>query len=735
MRYITRYLTALMASLFIFSPSVIAIELLDANIPVLLKSAYHDRYKKPNSCIEITTKYIKKQRAFNVNSGPISGEKRSFNHNNTVPTQLLALCYAQVEDYQQAYQLLTQLLEQQKFSAEQLRTLHILASEIPKEIRTEFSDQLLIKTFMTSLQKMEAIPFVNAPNMEAKLLLILSKLSLEVNQFRTANLALETVKDILKNTRSSQLDVWLAYYYGLYYEKINQQQLAVSNLLTANKLANKHGFIKLSGKIKKSITNLYQKKHLFNRAINFAIQRVELYSNTKNSIKQADSLIRLAILKRQNNEKNQALIYLFNALELIQDKKHSRLLAHIYLELGRTYSSHVTNIDHKKERLLAQKYLQNSRYHFAQLNDVRYQIESLLMLAHLNIINEDPAIAILQLEKVLQQSATHYPALRVQAFEMLATSYEITNNHQQAILHFKNFYALQNSIKERLFTLQQLQINEQLQLVERTQQHRQLEIENNKLQNTTEHFKNLTYATIILLIILLISFVYLLIRNKKLTKSEKRSQHQLTHHPRTKLPSQQAQGNEFHYIYRDQPLYYALVNVQFLAQLNELSGLFSGAILEKKLGQTLLIFFTDSADIFQIRDNQILFISKQKDHKNAQDFVQKIELFFNRFTKKYQLPSRISVGIVAFPFLNNVSRAITPTRMLNLSSLALFGASQLGDNYQENCWLELYAIDNLQPAFFDGDLWVLGQQAIKKGIIKIKNNQPSHQLYWPEIDK
>ena len=738
MRYISRYLIAFIASLLFFSPSIVAIELLDANIPVLLKDAYYDRHNAPDTCIEKTQKYIKKQQAFDINPGLIEDQNKPFDKSKALPIQLLAFCYAQIEDYPQAYKLLSELVDKQSFSTEQLRTLNLIALEIPENIRTEYSNQLLIKTFMSSLQKMEATPLVDAPNMEANLLLALSKLSLAVNQYRHANLALETVKDILKNNKNNKtrkLNAWLTYYYGLYYEKINQQQLAISNLLTASKLADRGHLIKLSGEAQKSITSLYQKKHLFNRAIDFAKQRVELYDKTQNMIKQADSLIRLAILKRQNNEINQSIIYLFNALELIQGRNNHLLLAHIYLELGRTYSSSVTSKEHKKERLLAQKYLQNARHYFIQLKETSYQIESLLLLARLNIINEDPALAILQLETVLQQSAGHYPGLRVQAFEMLATSYEITGNHQQAIYHYKNFHSLQNNIKERLFALQQLQINEQLQLVERTQQQRQLEIENNELQNTTEHFKQLTYATSTLLAALLLIFFYILIRNRTLTKSEIRSQRQLTHHPRTMLPSQQAQGNEFNYIYREEPLYYALVNVHFLTRLNELSGIFSGTKLEEKLGEALLKFFTNCAEIFQIRDNQILIISEQKEHSDAQDFVLKIEAFFMKFTDKYQLPGKISVGVVAFPFLNNASRAITPTRMINLSSLALYGASQLAEHYQETCWLELYAIDNLQPAFFDGDLWILGQQAIQKGIIKINNNQPSHQLYWPELDK
>ncbi|WP_413699751.1 hypothetical protein ACLKMH_20555 [Psychromonas sp. KJ10-10] len=129
-------------------------------------------------------------------------------------------------------------------------------------------------------------------------------------------------------------------------------------------------------------------------------------------------------------------------------------------------------------------------------------------------------------------------------------------------------------------------------------------------------------------------------------------------------------------------------------------------------------FFEGKADIFQIRDNQVLLISTQKKQLSAELFAENITLFFNHFIKVHKLPAGVSIGIVAFPFLNNVSRAITPTRMLNLSSLALFGASQIRDHHNENSWLELYAIDNLQPAFLMETSGCLVKKPLRKVLSK-----------------
>ncbi|WP_413699750.1 tetratricopeptide repeat protein [Psychromonas sp. KJ10-10] len=585
----THYFSLLITSLLIaFSSSTFAIALIDGNIPEPLKEAYDGRYTTPYTCIDTTTRYIKTQRPFYENANLSSNKTTPLNENNILAEHLLAFCYAQIEEYQEAYKLLTNLLARQPFSMQQLRTHNIIASEIPEENRPELNNAILIKRLNINLQQINSPQLLGDTAIKAKLLLNISKLSLESNQYRNANIALESVKELLKNKKNTELSAWLFYYYGLYFEKINQEQLAIANLFSANELAEKEQLIKLSSETKKSIANLYQQKYLFKRAMNIAKQRVELFINTENRIKQADSLIQLAILNDKNNEKNNALIYLFNALELIQKDKHSNILAHVYLELGRTYSHYltgrfVTNENHDKERLLAQKYLQNARYHFTRLGEVRYQIESLLLLAHLNISTEDPALAILQLENVLQLAQDNYPDLRVQAFDMLASSYEITGNHQQAILHFKNFHALQNNIKEHLFSLQQLQINEQLQLIELAQQQRQLEQENRSLKDSKDLFEATTYGALILLSIIILILLFFIVRNKNLFASNKQFERQLTLHPRTLLPSQQTQANHFDYIYNNDPLYYALVNIPFLTQLNELSGLFAGSKLEKNL--------------------------------------------------------------------------------------------------------------------------------------------------------
>jgi len=728
MKYINQYLRALCALFLVqLSQSAGALELTDPALPDTLQNAFALRDTAPRSCINTVTLYINTQQSTSVLT------KRQNSKNFAM--QLQAYCYAQLGQYSKALDLLLPMLKNSSSKDDQIETLNIIALEIPRAERPQLSNVELIKRLNELIETLQP-PLLGSINLTITRLLTVVKLYLEEDNFQDAYSALEKTKDLLKNNNNNNINLhaWLDYYEGLYYDQIKQEQLASLRFLSANRLADQHGFIKLSGQAKNSIILMYQKKYRFTRALDFSSRRIELYMGTTNTPKQVESIIQFAVLKRQNNEHNQALIYLFNALELIEENSYSSLLGGAYLEIGRTYAEKGSNENNQEELELAQKYLQNARFHFKRLNKVDFQIESLLLLAKLNIFNKDPALAILQLEKVLQLSAQDYPFLRVQAYEMLALSYEITGSPQLAILHFKNFHALQNKIKESAFRLQQLQINEQLELLEQVQEQNRLESQNTALQKQSHFYKILSYTAITLFIV---SALILLSRSKcyhKLRLLEKQTQQRLAFHRRSKLPAQENKINDFKAVYNGHPLFYALVNVPFLTELNELYGLRMANQIEEKLGEALNRYFADNVNIFHLRDNQILFISKQTNYPSAGGFAAKIEQFFDNFTTQYHLPKTISTGIVAYPFLNNASRAISATRILHLNSLALFAASQIRISKRQNSWVELYAIDNLQPAFFDGDLWRLGQIAIAKGLVKIHSSNKDDLFSWPELE-
>ncbi|WP_354623766.1 GGDEF domain-containing protein [Psychromonas sp. MME2] len=715
------------------SLTVGAFELVETSVSMPLREASNDRYNDPLNCVEKTKRYISQQKYFELNSWP--------QHNDNVPkkianlgaVQLLAFCYTQLENYEDAINLLHPILQNNGFTRDNINILNLIALTIPPQNRSQLTNSTLLKMLHDSLNNLETGAFSDSPNLTIEILFAIVNLSLQENLYQDTLNALEEIKKRIKDNNDSKLKAWLIYYYGLYYNQINQPQLANSAFMQANKLAEQNTLVELNGLVKKSLVEIYAKQYRISTALVFAKQRIEFYLKTKNNVKQADSLIEYAILERQKNGTNESLIYLFNALELVQINKHNSLLPHIYLEIGRTYLANGQKDNDAKQFQLAQKYLQNARYHFKRLKLTHFQIECLLLLAQLNIMNKDPALAIIQLEKALQLSDNKYLPLRAQAFEMLALSYELTGNLQLAILHFKNFHALQNRIKQGLLELQQLQISEQLQLFEKTQNQEQLEAQNTHLRQLSSEQKTLANCALLLLILVSVLYFYTVTRNKNLNRSNRHKQQQLAIHKRTKLPLQYARNNNFNTLYDGEPLYYMLVNFPFLNNLNELKGSNEASKIEHRFGAAIKKQFLNNMAFFQLRDNQILFVGKQKEYGSAQALFDQIETFFTVFSEDNQIDNSIACGLVTFPFLKNSSRALSANRTLKLSILAMSAANQIGHTLHKNSWVELYAIDNLQPAFLDGDLWNATQIAINKGLIKINSSHPDYTFTWPAL--
>lgn len=694
-----------------------------------LNHALKNRYLSPNVCIHETQPYVDAKVNFKDNST----DNIISVLNSSNPVGLLAFCHLQLNHYSQAASLLMPLFNGTVLSTKKIQALSIIALNIPETERPMISNKELIRLTSNQLALLKKLPVKNKKQLEISLYFSQIQLFLNDNNYQQAGHSIELIKDKLENYKNTYYNALLSFYYGLYYVKINQPQLAISSLLYANQLVDAIEYLDLSRKIKTALSQLYQAKHQFKRALIFSTQNVDMQMRTDNSIKQAESLIELAVLKRKNKEYNTGATYLFNALELITKDHNRKLLADIFFELGQNYAFEFQETHSKQTLRLALKYLQNARRDFSELGKTKLEIESLLLLAKLNISTKEVALAILQLEKLIEKSEDNFPRLRVQAYEMLALSYEISGDPQRAILHFKNFYNLQNKIKAHLFRLQQLQISEQLHLFEATKNHQKLEVENKTLKQAnliSAQQANLFKSVVAILVLLIL---YFLIKSHRLASSERKARFKLSFHGRTALRTQYTIEHHYKNLYRGNRLYYVLVYIPYLSQLNLTQGLLKGKKIERRMGALLQQYFKDKAHIFHIRDSQILFVSEENLHRNSTEFALKIEQFFTLFSEKYRLPDQISMGVTSFPFLSHAKKAVSPERTVNIASLALFGSRKLQAQSRQTTWVELCPMENLSPAFVDGNLWSIGQQGISKGVIKVKSSHPEFNIEWPEI--
>lgn len=695
----------------------------------VLQQAFQNSYINPKLCISSIKTYIANRAHYNS----ISMNKKILPSQDLDPIQLIAFCYVHLDQYSKAVKLLTPFLSDNKVSKNTIKALNTMAIYIPESERQNITNHQLYILTDHQLTAIKDAKLLNKRKLQISLQFTMVQLALSINNFKKARRSLEMIKVELEKSKYSYENTLLAFYYGLYYVSINQQQLGLSHLFYANKLADANKYIQLNSRIKTSISQLYQQKHQFSLALTFSAQNVDILMKTKNKIKQAESLINLAILKRQNKEYNTATVYLFNTLGLIKDQGNVNILAKLLFELGKNYAA-MYEISHSPKALkLANKYIQNARAYFTTIGKTKSEIETLLLLSKLNIDKKEIALAILQLERLLGLAKSNYPMLRVRAYEMLASSYEVTGDHKRTIANFKKFYTLQTKIKAHFFQLQQLQISEQLHLYQEIRYHRELENENKNLKKiNTAIAENVNfYQTIAAISILLI--IYLLAKTYRLIRAQKTASQLLSFHRRSSLPNQYNHYNPYTTLYTGERLYYALIYVPYLSHLNLMKGLLKGKKIESRLGKLILKYFNKKAHIFHIRDNQLLFISEQELHRNATEFMLKIEQFFIMFADKYRLSGKISIGLTAFPFLQHAEKAVNSSRTIDIVSLALYGAKQLQKQSNEMSWVELSTIDKLSPAFLDGNLWSIAQQGISKGIIKVKTSHPKLCIDWPEI--
>ena len=116
------------------SHSVWAIGLADSLIPASIKASYKTRQLEPLTCIKSVTQFIDKVAALPPPVNTRNSENLLTNNKrvpNNAPTHLLASCYIELENYEKSLSLLMPLLKNPSATPDEIRTLNLIASEIP----------------------------------------------------------------------------------------------------------------------------------------------------------------------------------------------------------------------------------------------------------------------------------------------------------------------------------------------------------------------------------------------------------------------------------------------------------------------------------------------------------------------------------------------------------------------------------------------------------------------------
>ncbi|MDV2856496.1 tetratricopeptide repeat protein [Oceanimonas sp. CAM02] len=539
---------------------------------------------------------------------------------------------------------------------------------------------------------------------------------------------------------------WANFLLGDYYLQLQQDELALSHFLeTLDVLGDRRQFYVKALAAKKTAA-IYAALGQNDKALQFANQSTTEFEQLGNSPLLISSLINLGRVTRAGDDANLALVYFFNALDLVKIQGDAKLMAQLYLELGQSYS----DLGNTKE---ARHYLNLARSGFEHTDDLPRQTDTLIQLGKMYLAQHEYGVALLHLERAKATAEQLDDVLRLmESHRWLSRLFEQSGNMAAALTHQKALHAYfkRATTVNRLLTQSLVQDNEQ-----QLQQERELSElgrRSEKLQQDRERFALLAAGLSLLSPLLLYGLLRNHIRSRRLWQQNQDLQQLLLVEPATGLPNwrqlmqrlpqemaRQQQRSEQWYLSEEQArpfddkIYYMLLQVPFMSNLRERVGLAAASQIQLQLGEYLRGRLHPRARLYDLRDGQFIYAIPQKEVAELAPILTALERMFAEFPCEFELDRQIYTGIIGHPFLPKAPNALDDLRLGDVLYLALAAARELAHSTGEPAWVELVAVDCQQAAFFTGDIRSCCIQGIMKGLVKVNSSHKKQQINWQAL--
>ncbi|WP_107851354.1 tetratricopeptide repeat protein [Oceanimonas marisflavi] len=590
---------------------------------------------------------------------------------------------------------------------------------------------------------------VNLPadtGLSGDLQLLQATVLLQRNRFDEARQAFEQVRLQAMQQDDSPRQAWANFLLGEYYLQLQQDELALSHFQeTLDVLGDRRQFYVKALATKKA-ASIYATLGQNDKALQYANQSTTEFEQLGNSPLLISSLINLGQVTRAGDDANLALVYFFNALDLVKIQGDAELMARLYLDIGQSYAQ-LGNFSE------ARHYLDMARTGFEHSQDIPRQADTLMQLGKMHLAQQEYGLALLRLERALALSQGLDDVLRLmESHRLLAQLFEQSGNTAGALTHQKALHAYfrQATTVNRLLTQSLVQDNEQ-----QLQQERELSDlgrRSEKLQQDREHFALLAAGLSLLSPLLLYGLLRNYIRSRRLLAQNQELQQTLLIEPLTGLPNwrqlmqrlpqemaRQQLRSEQWYLDEEQArpfddkIYYLLLQVPFMISMRERVGLANTTEIQHQLGEYLRGRTHPGARLYDLRDGQFIYAIPQKEVPALQQTLTALERMFAEFPCQFDLDRRLFTGIIGHPFLPKAPHALDDMRLGDILYLAMAAARQLGEKTGESAWVELVAVDCQQAAFFTGDIRTCCIQGIMKGLVKVNSSHKKHQVDWQAL--
>ncbi|MBL0544866.1 hypothetical protein JD507_06445 [Aeromonas jandaei] len=592
---------------------------------------------------------------------------------------------------------------------------------------------------------------LTAPNLKQSQLQIYSRLlrtsyDIDNQQLEDAKVHLAEARNWAAKAGYPLASAWVSAISGDLYRALQQPQLALGEYIDAQQQAKHLNDPLFLGLLSNQIVKLYQQEQEPQKALQYANEAANYFHSIGNPSLLCDSLIVLARLNRDQGDLNLALVYFFNALDLIDEGSNRPQSSLLKYEIGKTYLQ-------SGNLSLASNYLNAARQSH-ELNDAKEPlIDTLLLLGELYLKKQEAAIAILQLENARALADQIGDTRRqYEVFRLLSLAYEQKGFLRQALDSYKRFHRLGEEVRQQEIAQEQAAIRDNYVHVERVQHIKELEQQLSQSQHQQERYLWSSITTSLLLALFIYLFFTLWLKLRTARLQAKRTGEALLIEPRSGLANWQRLMNrwpremakrqlksERWYLSEeptsefDDKLHYLLFRVPFLLNVREQHGYQASSEIEQAFGAYIETLTPQDGRIYDLREGHLLYVVPQRHVANLHQLAGDLLSAIAAFPCDYPIERRVSLGIVSHPFLPKAATALDHHGLFDLCYLALSGAIQLSEKHQQNVWLELAAIDCQQAAFFNGDVWQCALMAIDKGLVKVNSSHEKQWVNWHQL--
>ncbi|WP_421227288.1 hypothetical protein [Aeromonas enteropelogenes] len=707
----------------------------------------------PARCVQITSAFL--TRAAN-NPQQIISTRQEFGYRepllsysnmaqNISANLLKGECLLQLGQYQATQQALDAAIAQAEKEQQPEFKAHALYLKL-RSLERMPEQQSNRQTLLEQLDGQLAAPPLKQSQLQVYSRLLRTSYDIEQRQFEGAKAHLAEARTWAAKSTNPLASAWVSAISGDLYRALQQPQLALGEYIDAQQRAKNLNAPLFLGLLSNQIVKLYQEEQEPQKALQYANEAANYFHSIGNRSLLCDSLIVLARLNRDQNDLNMALVYFFNALDLLDEGTNRAQASLLKYEIGKTYL-------YSGNLSLAGNYLNAARQSH-ELNDAKEPlIDTLLLLGELYLKKQEAAIAILQLENARTLSSQIGDTRRqYEVFRLLSLAYEQKGYLRQALDSYKQFHRLGEEVRQQELALEQAAIRDNYVQVERAQQIKELEqrLSNSQHQQERYLWSSITTSLLLALFIYLFFTLWLKLRTARL--QVKRTGEALQIEPRSGLANWQRLMNRWpremakrqlkseRWFLSEEPtsefddkLHYLLFRVPFLVNALEHHGYQASREIEQAFGTYVDTLTPQDGRIYDLREGHILYVVPQRHVANLHQLAGDLLASIAAFPCEYPLDRQISLGIVSHPFLPKAATALDHNGLFDLCYLALSGAIQLSEKCQESAWLELAAIDCQQAAFFNGDVWQCGLMAIDKGLVKVNSSHEKQWVNWPRL--